>query len=346
MSKITLPKVSMVEYLYNNNKDFLENTALIYQERKITFKEMFDNISIVCDAFKKNGVKKGDIVTVLPVNTPEFVYIYYGLNMLGAIVNSIHPLSSIKEIVKYLNEVSSEIVICTDVNCHTLHSALKDESLKNRAIKAVIAPITNSTSIKYKLKCLNDKVLIENSKKLKQNRAKTINNSNCFVLYNDFVKFSAREYSKTDNHNMMFEGEYEDVAVIVHTGGTTGIPKGAMISNKNGVSLVTSHIIGQVNYNRNQVGLANISIYTSFGFFDNINVPLSLGIAIILEPVYSPETFIKDIKNYKPNILLTVPAFIEAFIEKEKTTDNDYSFLDVIIVGGQKNVEFIVKKRK
>ena len=323
---------SIIENLYDNNKKYLASTAIIYYERKITYDELFRNISNVAQNFKNNGINKGDMVMVMPVNTPEFVYTYYALNMIGAIVVPIHPLSSLKEIKNYLEETNYKMIVCADANCKVLDNAMKET---NKNIKTVIAPIGNSIPLGFKLKNIKNKELIKSTNGLKANVRDVMGSSKAFILWDNFNK-------NNKNMNMDFSGGYKDTAVIVHTGGTTGVPKGVKLSNENGIALVENHINGNINLNRNQTILGNISMYTAFGFFDNINVPLSIGVTVVLEPIYSPKTFVNDINKYSPNILFTVPSFMEEFIEKEIKEEQesgirkDFSNIDIIIIGGQK----------
>lgn len=347
MQDTNIPKVSIIENVYNHNKNHMAHTALIYTEKKISYAEFFQEVSIIAEAFKSLGIKRGDIVTLMPLNTPEFMYAYYALNKIGAIANSIHPLSSERDINNYLNEVDSKYVICSDANCLKLNDVLKEKNSNSasidKKITGIIAPFSNSTPLGVMLKSARNKQLVEKSRELKQN-SKIAMLSNNFIMWNDFRRKGNVIKNKFNIKNMKFEGKSDDVAVIVHTGGTTGVPKGVKLTNKNGVALVQNHIEAKELCNllkSNKTLLGNISMYTAFGFFDNLNVPLTLGIPIHLEPLYSPETFIKDICNNKPNIIFTVPAFLETFCdyivkEEQKGNHIDVSNLDLIIIGGQK----------
>lgn len=327
---------SMVENLYNSNKKYLGSTALEFFERQITYDELFRNIYNVRKALLKKGVKKGDIVTVMPINTPEFIYLYYALNSIGAVINSIHPLSTEQEIENYIKESNTNLIFCSDVNCSSLNNVLKNS--ENTKINSVIVPFSNSIPVLYQLKNINNKQMIEKSKKLKSLMKNVLTENNKFESWDDFNKKSLFNLK----NGISFDGKAEDVAVIVHTGGTTGVPKGVKLTNENGIALVENHKKGNINLNRNQSILGIISMYTAFGFFDNINVALSLGLKVILEPIYSPEAFIGDIHKYKPNILFCVPSFLEEFIDNELKKDNqlghkqDFSNIDIIIIGGQK----------
>ena len=74
------PKVSMYECMYNNNKEHLDDVAFEYFGRKITYQELFKNIDNTQQALLSLGVKKGDIVTICSITTPEIIYSFYALN--------------------------------------------------------------------------------------------------------------------------------------------------------------------------------------------------------------------------------------------------------------------------
>ena len=79
-----LPKCSAFEYLCHQNKNHLSETALEYYGRKFTFADLFVNVKKTAAAFRALGVKKGDIITVVSVMTPEVIYAFYAVDMIGA----------------------------------------------------------------------------------------------------------------------------------------------------------------------------------------------------------------------------------------------------------------------
>lgn len=104
-----LPECTIYEFLYENNKDHLDDVALIYFGRKITYGALFTHINKCESALYKIGVKPNDIVTIALPSIPEALYLVYALNKMGAVANMIHPLAGENEIKNYLNEVSSTV---------------------------------------------------------------------------------------------------------------------------------------------------------------------------------------------------------------------------------------------
>ncbi len=98
----TVPECSMYEYVWEKNKNNLDDIALIYFHTKISYRELFKQIDHVACALMKEGVKKGDIVTLMLLNQPEMVYLLYALNKIGAVACMINVLSSAQERKHYL----------------------------------------------------------------------------------------------------------------------------------------------------------------------------------------------------------------------------------------------------
>ena len=99
-------------------KDYPSDVAINYLGRKITYRELFENIDKTAAAFVKAGVKEKEIVTIALPSIPEALYCVYALNKIGAVANMIHPLAGKEETLYYLNEVKSKIAVIFE-NCTT-----------------------------------------------------------------------------------------------------------------------------------------------------------------------------------------------------------------------------------
>ena len=116
------PKVTMSEHILNIAKTYPDNIALSFFGRNIKYSLFADMIHLVAKSFAAIGIKKGDCVTLCMPNVPQTVYSLYALNLIGAVVSVIHPLSSEEEIIYYLKETESNTVVTLDlfyekINC-------------------------------------------------------------------------------------------------------------------------------------------------------------------------------------------------------------------------------------
>ena len=92
---------SLYDAIYESALKYQNNTAIEYANLQITYKQLIRRINKCAKALKMLGIKKGDKVTICMPNTPEEVSMFYAINMVGAVANMIHPLSSEKEIEYY-----------------------------------------------------------------------------------------------------------------------------------------------------------------------------------------------------------------------------------------------------
>lgn len=89
-----LPRCTMFEYVWENNRDHLSDIALRYYGTKITYGKLFAEIRKAADALYAMGVRAGDIVTIMSMHTPEAVCAMYALNWIGAVANMVYPTLS------------------------------------------------------------------------------------------------------------------------------------------------------------------------------------------------------------------------------------------------------------
>lgn len=156
-----LPECTIYEYLWENNKDHLNDIAIVYIGRKISYRDLFNNIDRVAKAFSGAGIGEGDFVTIIAPSIPEVIYSFYALNKIGAISNFIDPRKSSEELDALLAPLKTKACIILDdmwekffntVKKHTsiMISVAVSDSLP--AIPKIIVELKSKT-------VLNDKVL-------------------------------------------------------------------------------------------------------------------------------------------------------------------------------------------
>lgn len=314
-----LPHMSIYEYLYNSNKNDLNNIALNYFGNKMTYNQLFKKIDLCACAFLENGVKKGDIVTICMPNTPETVISFYALNRIGAVANMIHPLSGEKEIENYLNQVDSKLLIMIDIDYPKVSAIINNTKVD----KAVIVPTCESMPLYLKAAF---KLGVESKYDFK------IQYNEKFVEWSKFVKISNKNLKELNNIKL----DPNDLAVLFHTGGTTGTPKGVMINNDSYNSSISQIQIDNDIVERGDSLLAIMPMFHGFGSSNCVHLALCSGVTAILVPKFDAKNCDKLIKKYKPNHILGVPNLFEAFLNNQKLDKQDLSNLKYLISGGDK----------
>ena len=308
-----IPAISVYDYLFINNQNNLEKTALNYFGVKISYSKLFKNIDKVKKSLSQLGVKKGDIVTLAMANTPEMVYLFYALNRLGAICNVIDPRYSSTEMKREINEVGSKLFISLDI-CYPVVSSILSETTIEKIV--CISPI-ESLPLPIRLASkIGKKAKLDN---------KAIN-------WEEFIKLGEKNIEIID-----IGYEKNTPAALVHTGGTTGTPKGVILTNENFVAMANMHKYGGLHYTKNDNFLNILPPFIAYCLCNGINMPLTLGLEVILIPKFDAPDFPELLDKYKPNHVLSGPILWEYVL---KSDIKDLSYLKTPVSGGDSlNIE-------
>ena len=311
-----LPECSIYEYMYENNKDYPRDTALNYYGRKISYAELFANINKTAAAFKSIGVKEGEIVTVALPSIPEALYVVYALNKIGAVANMIHLLASKNEIIRYLNEVESRVAVIFDKTMEILGNDIAKTSVKQAIV------VTAGCSLPFGMKQL----FILKSK-LPALRG-------VYGKWEDFIKNGRNTELKS------FKKDCHTMAIISHTGGTTGEPKGCVITDYN----INSEIwqIGMsMPHGRQEVMMTQLPPFVNYNLVNGMLEPLAFGFTDVLIPLYEPLKFAEYVSKYQVNHINSIPAYCEAILKIPDIEKYDLSSLNYMFYGGEGMTEEI-----
>ncbi|MCI7019954.1 MAG: acyl--CoA ligase [Clostridiales bacterium] len=309
-----LPEYTMFEYLWRSNKDHLGDTALRYFDRKISFGEMFDNIEKAAKAFTAIGLKKGDIIIMATVTTPETVYAFYALNRLGIIPNMVDPRTSAEGIREYIREVDAKVVLTLNVAYPKIEKAIAGTNVKKII---VTSPGDSVPPVK--------KTLFSFSEKIKGN---TYNYAKNCVVWKQFIANGSNTVPK----DMPYEKDF--CCVIVHTGGTTGMPKGVMLSNENVNALVLQSILTGIDMKREHTWMDIMPPFIAYGIGMGLHLPLIIGMETILIPSFDASKFDKLLLKHKPIHMVGVPSYWGVIINSKKLAKKDLSYIIAPTVGG------------
>ncbi len=311
---IEYPDCSMVDMVIQSAEKWPDNTAYVYYGHKVTYKNFVKKIEKVARALKNYGVKEGDKVTICMPNTPEGITMVYAVNMVGAICNMVHPLSSEKELEYYIKVAESKYVLVIDAVFDKVYR-LRDTAGLERII--VVRPSDGLGFLKKKL---------YNTLHIKKVRLPA--NDNRVVLWEDFI---ANSYFYQGNYHE--ERGANDLAIIMYSGGTTGAPKAVMLSNLNinAESICDSAMIRQVVPGATVLSI--LPLFHCFGLGVCIHTPLCRGMGCILIPAFSHKQFADIIKKNEPNFIVGVPTLFEALINT-KLRRTDLKSVTAVICGG------------
>lgn len=314
--------------LYEKVKEVSERypnyDALEYFKKKYTYKQMIEEIDKVAVAMVNTGIKENDYVTLCTANCPEAIFSFYAINKIGAIANIIHPLSSEIEIKKYLKGTNSKFLFVTDF----VYNKIKHFKLK----KVVILPISNS--MKFVMKNLYE-LTVKKDKKVKELGRNAI-------FWNDFIKLK-----KNNDIDTLVKRSKNDDAAILYSGGTTGKPKGVILTNLCFTSIAKHCDLMVDHTDPGNSLLSYLPIFHGFGLAICIHTPLSLGLKCILIPKINAKKINKIVEKNKPNFLPVIPSLLEIMVRDKKASKKALASVKCVLSGGDfLNIELKNKTHK
>ncbi len=309
------PEYSMSEAVMVSAQQSPKFPALVFMGREISYKKLAQNIEICAKAFKAMGIGEGDRVTLCMPNVPQTVYCFYALNRIGAIATMIHPLSAVGEILYYLKETESKYVLTLDGFYKKFVEVMESYKLEKLIIASIKDELGLVMSVGYSL---------------------TQGREIAPVAYDDTV-ISWKSFIAGGR---AYEGDYlvkmkaDDTAVILFSGGTTGVTKGIELTNLNFNALALQTVAMCNKEVKHKKMLAAMPMFHGFGLGVCVHTMMVAGGQSVLVPRFNVKDYAGLIKKHRPNYIAGVPTLYEALIRTNYFDNVDLSCLMGVFSGG------------
>ena len=307
----TLPTLSAFDYVCHRNRNHLNDTALDYYGRKFTYADLIVNVKKTAAALRGVGVKKGDIVTVVSIMTPEVIALFYAADMVGATLNLVDPRYSVEGIHEYIEEVDSHLLVCLNVVYERCRQAAKRTNVEKVIVLSPADSLPPVMAVGYKLTTPDKNKYASN-----------------VIRWKQFIKGGEGQSTAAEPYDP------DHACVVVHTGGTTGSPKGVMLTDDcfNGIALQFQAYPKL--FHRGQKLMNVMPPFIAYGFACGIHLPLVLGFTVIIIPNLDPAKLGSLVLKHKPEHMFGVPTHYQQLAADPKLRDKDLSFIINYAAGG------------
>jgi len=296
---VEIPNKSAVETFNEATDKWKDRTAVIFYGKKMSYHELRDHVDRFATALHDLGVKKGDRVALLLLNSPQFIIAYFGALKAGATLTAISPVYVSPEIKHQLEDSGAKIIVCQDI----LFDNFDRTGLK--LDKVILTSI--SEYLPGMKKFLGSSVLRAVYQKMAVPPAELFEREG-FYQFQDLIKKYPPNPPKVE-FNIG-----EDLVTLQYTGGTTGLPKGAMITHYN---LTAARYLGAEVWGDVVQEGKTLVIFTTPDLDDILNA----------------------IESYKATIFYSVPSLYEYLRDYHRTDRVNWKRIKVLVSGADALLE-------
>ena len=306
-----MPECSAFDFVRQQNKNRLSETALEYYGRKFTYADLIVNTKKTAAAFRAAGVRKGDIITVVSVMTPEVIYAFYAADRIGATLNLVDPRYSADGIHEYIEEVDSHLLICLNVVYDRCRQAARRTHVERVIVLSPADSLPLPLAIGYKVSNPDRNKYDSNALMWKQ-----------FIANGQDASTAGEPYDP------------DHACVVVHTGGTTGSPKGVMLTDRNFNALAQQFAAWHALFRKGQTLMNVMPPFIAYGYACGVHMPLALGLKVVIIPNLDPAKLGSLLLKHKPEHMFGVPTHYQQLASDPKLRDKDLSFIINYAAGG------------
>ncbi|MGC4117802.1 MAG: AMP-binding protein [Myxococcales bacterium] len=308
------PKRTMYQAIAQVAARYPKATALEFMGRRTTYEKLLADVDRCADVLSSMGLKKGDRATLALPNTPHAVIAFYALNKLGVVASMIHPLSAPPEIEFFLRESDSTWAFGLDA----FYPKFREVLARTPTRRVVVCSISEYLGPLQRLG-----FALTTGRKIAP-----VPNDPEVLRWPDLMSRPAPAAPAAAL-------DPDELAVILYSGGTTGRPKGIMLSSMN-FNCLGQQTLAQHPVTPGMSMLAILPMFHGFGLGVCVHTILLAGGVCLLVPRFTAESVAKLIRKKRPNFMAGVPTLYEALTRSPDFRKADLSCLTAAFAGGDR----------
>lgn len=306
----------MLSQAYEKHRD---RVAIHFMGKELTYGQLYHAALACARALVNMGIKPGDRVSVMLPNCPQYVIAYYGILMAGAIVVQTNPLYVERELIYQLNDAGAKAIIAIDLVYPRLAKVMDQTPLQQVIITSVKDYLPFPKNLLYPL--------------VAKRRGQYVQ-----VPYGQNVHPFKEWLKSGENATLPPPADPDEVALLQYTGGTTGTPKGVMLTHRNLV--VNAHQCQAWLYNpdgddqdEGEVILGAVPLFHVYGMTTVMNYSIYTGSKMILLPKFEVDEVLKTIESQRPTMFPGAPTMYTALINHPDVQKYNISSIKACISG-------------
>ena len=323
---VVIPEKSVVQTIDETTEKYKDKTAVIFYGQKISYRELRDQIDRFATALCDLGVKKGDKVALLLLNSPQFIIAYFGSIKAGAVLTAISPVYVSPEIKHQILDSGATTIVCQDILW---------ENVERTGVKLDRVILTNIAEYLPALKKFLGKSMLRAVYQKMSAPPPEIFKREGFYQLQELLKKYPPKPPKIE-FNI-----HEDLVSLPYTGGTTGLPKAAMITH---FDLVAAQHIAQVFWGDivqpgKEVVIGYLPFYHIYGQSVVMSGSMTQGYTLVIFTTPDLDDILNAIENYGATIFYSVPALYEVLRDYHRTDRVNWKKIKVLVSGADALLE-------
>lgn len=287
---VGLPRVPLHHFLRSAARRFPLHIAVKFEGNWLTYRRLNQEANRLANALRSLGVDKGDRVMILLPNLPQFIICFYGVLKAGAAAVFTLPITEPTELARQVRDSGAKVLITLTKFGDTARQLKSETPLEHIIFTSVADYLPPHKQAAFRL-----------------TREKRDGHRLGFALERGMHTLSRILYTHSGKSPEV-PVQSDDLAAILYTTGTTGAPKGVMLSHRNLVAntLQTRHWLPTAEEGRERF-LCVLPFSHSYGLTTSLNAPVSLGATLIVKPAFQIADVLETIKRERPTIFTGVP---------------------------------------
>jgi long-chain acyl-CoA synthetase len=312
---LTYPDSTLGNVLAHTAQKFPDHTALLFYGNKISYGNLDRLVNRFAQALAGLGIRKGDRVAIMLPNIPQMVIAYYGALRSGAVAVPTNPLYHEHELEVQLNDSGAETLVAVDMFFPVISHVLQKTRVKNLILCGIKDYLPFPLNLLYPIKARIDKQWVSVKR---------------VAPIHDFLSL----LSKARPTPVDADISADDTALLQYTGGTTGIPKGAILTHRNLVVNASQSRAWLTLRNEGEERiLCVIPFFHVYGMTTAMNLGVLIGAELILLPKFHTKEVLQLISKHRPTIFPGIQAMYLAIGNYADIDKYDLTSLKAAISG-------------